>query len=83
MRIAILHYSKPPVIGGVERVIGEQAAALRRLGHEVKLWSADESSAFGKLLGDDSSPLQGPFLHPMRPIERHRHILPHWQQDGV
>jgi glycosyltransferase involved in cell wall biosynthesis len=46
MRIAILHYSKPPVIGGVERVIGEQAAALRRLGHEVKLWSADESSAF-------------------------------------
>lgn len=83
MRIAILHYSKPPVIGGVERVIGEQAAALRRLGHEVKLWSADESSAFGKLLGDDSSPLQGPFLHPMRPIERHRHILPHWQKDGV
>jgi hypothetical protein len=29
MRIAILHYSKPPVIGGVERVIGEQAAVLR------------------------------------------------------
>ena len=32
MFIAILHYSKPPVIGGVERVIGEQAAALRLLG---------------------------------------------------
>lgn len=35
MRIALLHYSKPPVIGGVERVIGEQAAALRKLGHQV------------------------------------------------
>ncbi len=37
MLIAILHYSKPPVIGGVERVIGEQAAALRLQGHEVEI----------------------------------------------
>jgi glycosyltransferase involved in cell wall biosynthesis len=37
MRIAILHYSKPPVIGGVERVIGEQAAALQKLSHEVEV----------------------------------------------
>lgn len=37
MRIALLHYSKPPVIGGVERVVGEQAAALRALGHEVEI----------------------------------------------
>jgi glycosyltransferase involved in cell wall biosynthesis len=37
MLIAILHYSKPPIIGGVERVIGEQAAALRMLGHEVEI----------------------------------------------
>ncbi|WP_395736566.1 glycosyltransferase family 4 protein [Prosthecobacter sp.] len=37
MRIAILHYSKPPVIGGVERVIGEQAAALRTQGHDVEI----------------------------------------------
>lgn len=83
MRVAILHYTKPPVIGGVERVIGEQAAALTTMGHEVRLWSADESSAFREALGDDSSPLHGPFLHPQRPIEKHRHILPHWQQDGV
>ena len=46
MRIAILHYSKPPVIGGVERVIGEQAAALRQSGHQVRLWSAEEAAAF-------------------------------------
>ncbi|MEZ5385101.1 MAG: transposase [Prosthecobacter sp.] len=83
MRIAILHYSKPPVIGGVERVIGEQAAALRSLGHEVRIWSADESSAFREMLGDGSSPLQTPFLHPQRSIGKHRHILPHWHQDGV
>lgn len=37
MHIAILHYSKPPVIGGVERVIGEQAEALRALGHMVEI----------------------------------------------
>ncbi len=47
MRIAIVHYSKPPVIGGVERVIGEQAAALGALGHEVRVWSADEFAAHG------------------------------------
>jgi len=58
MRIAILHYSKPPTIGGVERVIGEQAAALTAMGHEVRIWSADESSAFREMLGDESSPLQ-------------------------
>ncbi|OYW73239.1 MAG: hypothetical protein B7Z37_22335 [Verrucomicrobia bacterium 12-59-8] len=42
MLIAILHYSKPPVIGGVERVIGEQAAALRLLGHEVEILTRGE-----------------------------------------
>lgn len=43
MRFAILHYSKPPVIGGVERVIGEQANALATMGHEVSVFdrSAD------------------------------------------
>ena len=37
MRIALLHYTLPPVIGGVERVIRDQAAALRALGHEVQM----------------------------------------------
>lgn len=83
MRVAILHYSKPPVIGGVERVIGEQAEALRQLGHDVLLWSADESSAFRKLLEEEPGQATSPFLHPLRPIEKHRHILPHWHQDGV
>ncbi len=45
MRIALLHYTKPPVIGGVERIVGEQADILRKMGHEVEVWSADDSSA--------------------------------------
>jgi glycosyltransferase involved in cell wall biosynthesis len=35
MRLAIVHYTKPPVVGGVERVMGEQASALAQLGHDV------------------------------------------------
>ena len=42
MLIAILHFSIPPVIGGMERVIGEQAAALRLLGHEVEILTRAE-----------------------------------------
>ena len=42
MRIALLHYTKPPVIGGVERVIADQAQALRELGHEVVVMDAKE-----------------------------------------
>lgn len=39
MRIAILHYTLPPMIGGVERVIRDQAAALKLLGHEVEMFT--------------------------------------------
>lgn len=40
MDIAILHYSLAPVIGGVERLIEDQAAALRQLGHRVGCMSS-------------------------------------------
>lgn len=42
MRIAILHYTKLPVIGGVERVIGDQAKVLSVLGHEVEVLTRSE-----------------------------------------
>lgn len=44
MRIALLHYTQSPVIGGVERVIRDQAAALRRLGHEVATLTRAEAA---------------------------------------
>ncbi len=35
MRISLVHYSAPPVIGGVERVLAQQAQILARVGHEA------------------------------------------------
>lgn len=37
MKIALLHYSFWPEIGGVEHVIRDQANMLRRAGHDVKI----------------------------------------------
>lgn len=37
MKIALIHYSCPPVIGGVEEVIGQHASLFHRHGHEVKV----------------------------------------------
>jgi mannosylglucosylglycerate synthase len=50
MRLAILHYSLPPVIGGVERVIRDQARALIKLGHEVVLF--DSAAKFRESLAN-------------------------------
>ncbi len=36
-RIALLHYTAPPVVGGVEAVLGAQARLLARVGHEVRI----------------------------------------------
>jgi glycosyltransferase involved in cell wall biosynthesis len=35
MRIALVHYSAPPVIGGVEAVLGAHAQLFRSAGHDV------------------------------------------------
>lgn len=35
MRVALVHYSAPPVIGGVELIVGEHARVLREAGHDV------------------------------------------------
>jgi glycosyltransferase involved in cell wall biosynthesis len=37
MKIALIHYSAPPVVGGVETVIAYQAAQLARAGHQVRI----------------------------------------------
>lgn len=53
MRIALLHYTQSPIIGGVERVIRDQATALRTLGHEVATLtreSAGDLSSFDAVI---------------------------------
>ena len=58
MRVALLHYTLPPVIGGVERVVRDQASALRSLGHEVMLFdrSADAHIRFRDWLEERGRP---------------------------
>ncbi len=63
--IAILHYSAPPVVGGVERVIRDQAEGLLSYGFRVKVVAARGSQwhsqiAFARVLEMDS--LFGPAL---------------------
>ena len=40
MNIAILHYSVPPVVGGVESVIAHHARLMAADGHSVRLIAA-------------------------------------------
>lgn len=37
LAVGLLHYTVPPVVGGVEAVVGRQAAALAGAGHRVRL----------------------------------------------
>jgi len=39
MRIGLIHYSCPPIVGGVEEVLNNQALILKRFGHSVKVLS--------------------------------------------
>jgi glycosyltransferase involved in cell wall biosynthesis len=45
MHLALLHYSKAPVIGGVERVLQNQEQALVSLGHQVEVLTRVEWDA--------------------------------------
>jgi mannosylglucosylglycerate synthase len=44
MRIALVHYAAPPVIGGVERVLEQQAAILIEKGHQVVVVCANKGA---------------------------------------
>jgi len=43
-KIVLLHYSSPPVVGGVEEVMKQQALLLHRQGHKVKVISGKGES---------------------------------------
>ena len=40
MHVALLHYSVPPVVGGVESVIAHQARCIAAIGHNVRIIAA-------------------------------------------
>jgi mannosylglucosylglycerate synthase len=56
MRIALVHYTAPPVIGGVERILAEQAVALRRCGHTVDLVCGQAAEVLPQLSGGGTAP---------------------------
>jgi glycosyltransferase involved in cell wall biosynthesis len=43
INIAILHYSCPPVVGGVEEIVRQQASLLHRHYHPIKIFAGDGS----------------------------------------
>ncbi|MCQ3939349.1 MAG: hypothetical protein DPW18_20235, partial [Chloroflexi bacterium] len=49
MNIALLHYSVPPVVGGVESVIAHHARLMSADGHSVRLVAARGERWDGKI----------------------------------
>lgn len=47
MRVAIVHYTAPPVVGGVEQIVGEQASLLARHGCDVVVVAGRGSQSAG------------------------------------
>jgi hypothetical protein len=45
MNIALLHYSCPPVVGGVEEIIRQQASLFQRYGNSAKVFAGAGTSS--------------------------------------
>jgi hypothetical protein len=54
--IALLHYSCPPVVGGVEEIIRQQASLFQRFYHNIKVFSGI-GGAFSKYIDVEINPL--------------------------
>ncbi len=37
LRIGLLHYSCPPLVGGVEEILSQQASIFHRMGHSISV----------------------------------------------
>ncbi len=59
MKIAICHYSCPPVVGGVETVVEQQARLLKRHEHYTKV-VAGSGGKFSRHIDVDINPMLGP-----------------------
>ncbi|OGO34034.1 MAG: hypothetical protein A2W35_14045 [Chloroflexi bacterium RBG_16_57_11] len=49
MKIDLLHYSAPPIVGGVESVIGHQARLMADAGHQVRILAGRGSQTDAKI----------------------------------
>jgi hypothetical protein len=58
MKVAILHYTSPPVVGGVESTIAYHARGLAHLGYEVRVLSGD-GAAFDSRVETQIHPVLG------------------------
>lgn len=56
MRISLIHYSAPPIVGGVESVIGHHAKLMANAGHEVRV-VAGRGAIFDRRIAFTSLPL--------------------------
>ena len=63
--VALLHYSAPPIVGGVESVLGHHARLLADAGHQVRIVAGR---------GEQTDP-RVPFIHVPMADSRHPEIL--------
>ncbi|MBW1923669.1 MAG: glycosyltransferase family 4 protein [Deltaproteobacteria bacterium] len=56
--VAILHYTCPPVVGGVEEIVRQQSSLLTRHYHNVKVF-AGEGEVFSSNIEVETNPLLG------------------------
>ena len=64
-KIALLHYSAPPIVGGVESVLGQHARLMTDAGHQVQIVAGR---------GEQTDP-RIPFIHLPMADSRHPEVL--------
>jgi glycosyltransferase involved in cell wall biosynthesis len=64
-KVALLHYSAPPIVGGVESVLGDHARLMAKAGHQVQMIAGR---------GEQTDP-RIPFVHLPLADSRHPEVL--------
>ncbi|HET9587216.1 MAG TPA: hypothetical protein VFO91_00385, partial [Anaerolineales bacterium] len=64
-RVALLHYAAPPVVGGVESVLGHHARLMADAGHQVRVVAGRGEQTDARI----------PFIHLPLADSRHPRVL--------
>jgi glycosyltransferase involved in cell wall biosynthesis len=64
-KVALLHYSAPPVVGGVESVVGQHARLMADAGHQVQILAGRGEQTDARV----------PFIHLPTADSRHAEVL--------